>query len=182
MVPMRDGVKLATDIHRPRGVSGPLPTILLRSPYNKNTYRAALTQANFFAGQGYAVAVQDVRGKFSSEGLFKVYEGDVNDWPDMFTWISKQPWSTGKIGTLGGSYLGEGQIIAAQQRHPNHIAAVPQAAGGNVGRVPGRRIFWGSVEGGAFAVSINLLDADVADRQAPGPARWTSPPRPPSTR
>ena len=156
MVPMKDGVKLATDIYRPRGLSGALPTILIRLPYNKNAYRGATAYGNFFAGQGYAVAIQDVRGKFSSEGTFKVYEGDVNDWPEMFTWVAKQPWSTGKIGTIGCSYLGEGQIIAAQSRHPNHIAAIPQAAGGNVGRVPGRRIFWGSVEGGAMALSINF--------------------------
>ena len=100
--------------------------------------------------------MQDVRGKFSSEGTFKVYEGDMTDWSDMFDWISRQSWSTARIGTVGCSYLGEGQIIAAQQHHPNHIAAIPQAAGGNIGRVPGRRIFWGSVEGGAFAVSINF--------------------------
>lgn len=156
MVPMRDGVRLATDLYRPRGLSGALPTVLIRLPYNKNAYGGAVNPARFFAGHGYAVAVQDVRGKFGSEGLFKIYEGDVTDWSDMFTWLAAQPWSTGKIGTVGCSYLGEGQIVAAQQRHPNHIAAIPQAAGGNVGRVPGRREFWGSVEGGAFALSINF--------------------------
>lgn len=156
MVPMRDGTRLATDIYRPKGITGPLPTILIRLPYNKNAYGGAVNPARFFAGHGYAVAVQDVRGKFSSEGTFRVYEGDVTDWSDMFSWLGGQAWSTGKIGTYGCSYLGEGQIIAAQQRHPNHIAAIPQAAGGNVGRVPGRREFWGSVEGGAFALSINF--------------------------
>lgn len=156
MVTMRDGVRLATDVYRPKGVSGPLPTVLMRLPYNKNAYRPVSTHANLFVGQGYAVVAQDVRGKFSSEGSFKVYEGDVTDWSDTFDWIVKQPWSTGKIGTIGCSYLGEGQINAAQQRHPNHIAAIPQAAGGNLGRVAGRRIFWGSVEGGAVALSINF--------------------------
>jgi uncharacterized protein len=60
------------------------------------------------------------------------------------------------VGTYGCSYLGEGQIIAAQQRHPRHIAAIAQAAGGNIGRVGRRRQFWGSVEGGAFSISINF--------------------------
>jgi putative CocE/NonD family hydrolase len=156
MVSMRDGVRLSTDIYRPKGVSGPLPTILIRLPYNKATYRAATVPAEFFASHGYAVAVQDVRGKFASEGQYKVYEGDMTDWTDMFDWLVKQPWSTGNIGTYGCSYLGEGQIVAAQQRHSHHIAALPQAAGGNIGRVGRRREFWGSVEGGAFAMSINF--------------------------
>ncbi len=156
MVPMRDGTRLASDIYRPSDVSGPLPTILVRTPYNKGGNPKGDAGATFFASHGYAVVVQDVRGKFASEGAFRVYEGDVTDWPDMFTWITQQPWSTGKIGTYGCSYLGEGQIIAAQQRHPAHIAAIPQAAGGNLGRVGRRRQFWGSVEGGAFAISINF--------------------------
>ena len=156
MMPMRDGTRLATDIYRPSDVNGPLPTILVRTPYNKGANLRGDRGANFFASHGFAVVVQDVRGKFASEGTFRVYEGDVTDWPDAFTWISNQPWSSGKIGTYGCSYLGEGQIIAAQQRHPNHIAAIPQAAGGNLGRVGRRRQFWGSVEGGAFSLSINF--------------------------
>ncbi len=156
MVAMRDGVRLATDIYRPRGLSGALPVILMRMPYNKNVYGGAVPPARFFASQGYVVVLQDVRGKFSSEGTYKVYEGDVTDWSDTFDWIGAQSWSTKKIGTYGCSYLGEGQIIAMQHRHRYHTAALPQAAGGNLGRVPGRRSFWGSVEGGANALSINF--------------------------
>lgn len=156
MIPMRDGVRLATDIYRPTGATGPLPTILIRLPYNKSAYRGATVPADFFASHGYAVVVQDVRGKFASEGEFHVYQGDMTDWSDVFDWIGGQSWSTGRIGTYGCSYLGEGQIIAAQQRHPRHIAAIPQAAGGNIGRVGRRREFWGSVEGGAFSISINF--------------------------
>jgi putative CocE/NonD family hydrolase len=157
MVPMRDGVRLATDIYRPRGVSGPLPTILIRLPYNKSAYRnGAIVPAEYFAAHGYAVVVQDVRGKFASEGQFRVYQGEKTDWSDMFDWTAAQPWSTGKIGTYGCSYLGEGQYIAAQQRNPHHIAAIPQAAGGNVGRVGQVREFWGSVQGGAFSLSLNF--------------------------
>ncbi|HVT38876.1 MAG TPA: CocE/NonD family hydrolase [Gemmatimonadaceae bacterium] len=156
MVPMRDGVKLATDVYRPADVAGALPTILIRTPYNKGANPRGDGSANFFSSHGYAVVVQDVRGKFASEGQFRVYEGDKTDWSDMFDWIGAQPWSTGRIGTYGCSYLGEGQIIAAQQRHPRHIAAIAQAAGGNVGRIGRRRQFWGSVEGGAFSISINF--------------------------
>ena len=156
MVPMRDGVRMSTDVYRPKGVAGPLHTVLIRLPYNKATYGGATVPASFFASHGYAVAVQDVRGKFASEGEYHVYQGDMTDWSDTFDWIGTQPWSTGRIGTYGCSYLGEGQIVAAQQRHPRHIAAIPQAAGGNIGRVGRRREFWGSVEGGAFAMSINF--------------------------
>jgi len=156
MVPMRDGVRLATDLYRPKDATGPLPTILVRTPYNKGANPAGDASARFFASHGYAVVVQDVRGKFASEGQFHVYEGDMTDWSDAFDWIGLQPWSTGKVGTFGCSYLGEGQIIAAQQHHPRHIAAIAQAAGGNLGRVGPRREFWGSVEGGAFSISINF--------------------------
>ena len=156
MVAMRDGTKLATDLYRPKDLTGTLPTVLMRTPYNKSAGRNGDAGANFFASHGYAVVVQDVRGKFASEGTFRVYEGDLTDWSDTFSWIVTQPWSTGKIGTYGCSYLGEGQIIAAQQQHPNHIAAIAQAAGGNLGRDGFRRQFWGSVEGGASAMSINF--------------------------
>jgi len=132
MVPMRDGVRLATDLYRPTDVAGPLPTILIRTPYNKAGSAAA---GNYFASHGYAVAVQDVRGKFASEGQFRVYDGDMTDWSDAFDWIGTQPWSNKRVGSFGCSYLGEQQIIAAQQRHPMHFAAIGQAAGGNLGAV-----------------------------------------------
>jgi len=153
MVPMRDGIKLATDIYRPADLTGPLPAILMRTPYNKQGNTLA---GNVFASNGYVVVVQDVRGKFASEGEYRVYNGDMTDWSDAFDWIGHQGWSNQRIGSFGCSYLGEQQIIAAQQRHPLHIAAIPQAAGGNLGRVGRHRTFWGSVEGGANAVSINF--------------------------
>jgi hypothetical protein len=153
MVPMRDGVRLATDVYRPADLPGPLPAIVMRTPYNKAGSAGA---GNFFASHGYAVVVQDVRGKFASEGEFRVYQGDQTDWSDALDWVGAQPWSTKRIGTFGCSYLGEQQVIAAQQRHPFHVAAIPQAAGGNLGRVGRHRTFWGSVEGGANAVSINF--------------------------
>jgi hypothetical protein len=155
-VAMRDGVKIGTDVYRPKGVAGPLPTLMMRTPYNKVQQGGPNGIPRFFAGQGYAVVVQDVRGKFSSEGTFKVYEGETTDWSDAFSWVAKQPWSTGKIGTVGCSYLGEGQIIAAQSRHPNHVTAIAQAAGGNLGRYGDHRSFWGSTEGGTVSLSINF--------------------------
>jgi hypothetical protein len=153
MVAMRDGVRLATDLYRPSDIAGPLPAILMRTPYNKMGNAGA---GNFFGSHGYAVVIQDVRGKFASEGDYRVYQGDMTDWTDALDWVGAQPWSNKRIGSFGCSYLGEQQIVAAQQHHPLHIAAIPQAAGGNLGRVGRHRTFWGSVEGGANAVSINF--------------------------
>ena len=85
-----------------------------------------------FAGQGYVVAVQDVRGKFESEGHFTVSANDTRDGSDMLDWMAAQPWSTGKIGTYGCSYLGEDQIELSKVRNPHHTAMIPQAAGGPI--------------------------------------------------
>ena len=138
MVPMRDGARLATDVYRPADVTGPLPAIVMRTPYNKAGSAGA---GNFFASHGYAVVVQDVRGKFGSEGEFRVYQGDRSDWSDAFDWVGAQPWSDKRVGTFGCSYLGEVQILLAATRHPAHLAAVPQAAAAprpRKGRAPNR--------------------------------------------
>ncbi|MEW5980012.1 MAG: CocE/NonD family hydrolase [Acidobacteriota bacterium] len=126
-IPMRDGVKLATDLYFPKGVKGRLPAIMIRTPYNRTVRTEA---ARMFAGQGYVVAVQDVRGKFDSEGQFTVSANDTNDGSDTLDWIAAQPWSTGKIGTYGCSYVGSIQITLAKVRNPHHTAMIPQAAGG----------------------------------------------------
>lgn len=94
MVPMRDGVRLATDIYRPVGAGERLPVILMRTPYNKNTYGGATTPARIFAGQGYIVMAQDVRGQFGSEGTYRVQAADAQDGYDTIDWIVKQPWAT----------------------------------------------------------------------------------------
>ncbi len=156
LVPMRDGVRLATDLYFPVGASGPLPVILIRLPYNKNTlvgFRRSGSLGHFFAGQGYVVAVQDMRGRFESEGLYTVSRADRDDGYDSIEWLSNQAWSTGKIGTYGCSYLGENQIMQAATRHPNHFAAVPQAAGGSYGA--SNRPF-GVIRGGVFELATGL--------------------------
>ena len=128
--PMRDGVKLSADFYFPDGQTGRQPAILIRTPYNKKGFRDSTSVGRWFAGHGYVVVVQDVRGKYESDGVFTTSANDRNDGYDTMTWVATQPWSNGKIGTYGCSYLGEDQIQLAAMRHPNHTAAIPQAAGG----------------------------------------------------
>jgi uncharacterized protein len=126
-MPMRDGVKLSTDFYFPQGAGEKLPAILMRTPYDKKTQQ---DPARMFAGQGYVVAVQDQRGKYESEGRFKVSANDTPDGFDALRWMAAQPWSTGKIGTYGCSNLGEIQVQLAKLRSPDQTAMIPLAAGG----------------------------------------------------
>jgi uncharacterized protein len=151
MVPMRDGVRLATDLYRPVGAGARLPVILVRTPYDKDHAPEA---AAFFAGQGYVVAVQDVRGKWHSEGTYSVEMADAQDGYDFISWAAGQPWSSGKVGTFGCSYSGEVQQLLLKMRHPAHAAAIPLAGGGAVGSAGGYYTNFGTFSaGGAVALS-----------------------------
>jgi putative CocE/NonD family hydrolase len=153
MIPMRDGVRLAANLYRPVGAGERLPVVLIRTPYNKETYRGATGPADLFAGQGYLVVAQDVRGQFASEGEYRVQVADARDGYDTIDWIVKQPWSNGKVGTYGCSYLGEVQFLLAKMRHPNHTAMIPQSASGAVGPAGGYYTNFGTYEGGALTLS-----------------------------
>lgn len=127
-IPMHDGVRLATDLYFPAGVAEPLPAILFRTPYDRTRERKDGSEARIFAGHGYVVAVQDVRGRHASEGEFRISSKvEATDGYDTLSWIAAQPWSSGKIGTYGCSYLGEVQYMLAALRHPNHTAAIAQS-------------------------------------------------------
>ena len=121
MVPMRDGVALATDVHLPEG-EGPFPTVLGRTPYNKNNPVLQKTPAGWTT-RGYAFAMQDVRGRGDSDGVFTPYRNDACDGYDTIEWIAAQPWSDGDVATQGGSYGGRiGWLTALQQ--PPHLRAI----------------------------------------------------------
>ena len=156
LVPMRDGVRLSTDIYAPAGMAETLPVILIRTPYNKNFFRSIEQPdsiVGFFVAHGYVVVVQDVRGRFESEGEFTVSAADRADGYDMVDWLSRQPWSNTKVGTYGCSYLGENQIQLAAERHPNHLAAIPQAAAGSY---RGNFRQFGYFDGGVFDLKSGL--------------------------
>lgn len=108
-VPMRDGVTLATDIYRPKA-EGRFPALLLRTPYDKTT-PDELADSQWYAERGYVVVNQDLRGRYASGGKYYGYINEADDGYDTDEWIGKQPWSNGKIGTLGGSYLGYTQLV-----------------------------------------------------------------------
>jgi putative CocE/NonD family hydrolase len=140
MMPMRDGVRLATDIYRPK-TSQPVPIIFSRTPYNFNAYRdgelqeRSLQTALEAVKRGYAYVIQNERGRFFSEGEWDILGTPLTDGYDAFTWMAAQPWSNQKIGTIGCSSTAEWQMAVASLNHPAHVALVPQAFGAGVGRI-----------------------------------------------
>lgn len=126
MVPMRDGVQLATDIYREtsKGDETQLPVVLMRTPYNKKGGRSAAAR---FAAAGYVAIVQDCRGKFASEGSFVPYNNEGQDGYDTIEWIGKQPWCDGHIGMWGSSYVGATQWQAAVEHPPGLMTITPTA-------------------------------------------------------
>lgn len=125
-VPMRDGVRLSANVFRPEA-PGRYPTILVRTPYGKGS--AISPNYAPFVERGYAVVVQDVRGRYASEGVFRPLEQEPADGGDTLDWIARQPWSDGKIGMLGGSYLGIVQWKVAALNNPHLKAIFPSVSG-----------------------------------------------------
>ena len=128
-VPMRDGTILRADVWRPAG-EGPFPALLMRTPYDR-------TQAVNLAGSpdpfrataaGYAMVVQDVRGRYASDGTFVPFEHEAADGFDTVEWVAAQPWCDGNVGMFGGSYVGYTQWAAASLRPPHLRAIAPVVA------------------------------------------------------
>jgi putative CocE/NonD family hydrolase len=122
-VPMRDGVELALDLLRP-DLPGPLPVVLLRTPYDKVMARGPKLYERL-AQRGYIVAFNDCRGRFNSDGVFRPYFDESDDGYDTVEWIAAQEWCDGNIGMSGGSYVGQTQWYAASRRPPHLKAIVP---------------------------------------------------------
>jgi putative CocE/NonD family hydrolase len=121
MVPMRDGVRLATDLFLPPD-DGPHPTVLGRTPYNKNNPLVTKSVSSWNA-RGYALVMQDVRGRGDSDGEFTPYVHDPADGYDTIEWIAQQPWSGGDVATSGGSYGGRISWLTALE-HPPSLRAM----------------------------------------------------------
>ena len=123
-VRMRDGVVLRADVLRP-SQDGKFPVLVYRTPYGKDAAQREYTTFQHAVDRGYAVVVQDVRGRYRSEGEFRPYENEGRDGYDTIEWSAGQSWSNGAVGTFGLSYSGAVQWLAAVQGPPHLKAMVP---------------------------------------------------------
>jgi putative CocE/NonD family hydrolase len=129
-LPMRDGVRLATDVYRP-AAEGRWPVLLARLMYDKsNEWFLGLNLDMVQALQaGYAIVVQDTRGRYASEGEFSLdFRQESTDGADTIAWIAQRPWSTGNVGMFGGSQLGLAQWLAAREQPAALLAMAPMIA------------------------------------------------------
>jgi len=145
MVPMRDGIRLATDVYLPPG-DGPFPTVLIRTPYDKGV-DYYLDQVRPFVRDGWAVVVQNCRGRFDSEGTWYAWGTEAQDGLDTHAWLGAQPWCAG-FGTIGSSYDGCTQWLAAPDSRVLR-AMVPAVC-------PSDLWLQDQYVGGAFAHGLNL--------------------------
>jgi len=143
---MRDGVKLYADIYLPEA-PGRYPTLVVRTPYGVQRDGMHQTMVKY-AQHGYAVVLQDVRGRFESDGKWEPFRDEAKDGFDTIEWAAAQSFSNGKVGTQGGSYLGHNQWQAATQNPPHLVAAFPVLASTNI------YANWITM-GGAFRLSFN---------------------------
>lgn len=175
MVPMRDGVRLATDIYFPSKngvlVEGKFPAILDRTPYDKIPRAAVANNPEYFVERGYVFVFQDERGHGASEGEFYIYVNLGRDGYDTVEWIVKQPWSNGIVVTSGYSYDGISQNSIARENPPHLKAMFPAFGTAN---------YHQDVEGtnGAFRLAHNLIYTlsharrDRRARQSPTIDSW----------
>lgn len=119
-VKMRDGVSLAADIYRPKA-EGRFPVLLIRTPYNRKDAATGI----FLASHGYVVVEQDTRGRFESEGEFYPFKHEANDGYDTIEWAAALPYSDGRVGMFGGSYVGATQMLAASSNPPHLVGIFP---------------------------------------------------------
>jgi putative CocE/NonD family hydrolase len=134
MVPMRDGKRMATDVYRPKDTSKKYPTIFVRTPYNfnfwdvRNSAPRDLTTELEAVKRGYSYVETNERGHFFSEGNYDILGPPLTDGDDELSWISKQPWSNGKIGRIGCSSTAEWQLGVAAQGNPRSALMIVQAS------------------------------------------------------
>ena len=125
MVPMRDRIKLSTVFIFPPAKQTQYPVVLIRTPYQKERL---VPHYQFLAESGYVVAIQDVRGRFGSEGTFEPFVKEGPDGYDAIEWIASQPWCNGNIGMIGSSYDGWVQYCAAVEKPPHLKTIIPNCA------------------------------------------------------
>lgn len=146
MIPMRDGVRLAANVFTPVG-PGPFPTILMRTPYGKSDERFG--DGRRYSERGYALVIQDCRGRGDSEGIWDPFRFDPTDGFDTQEWVGTRPWSNGRIGTAGGSYGGWTQWASAPDSSRYLTTMIPVVPFGNVYREI-------TYPGGAYQLALSM--------------------------
>jgi uncharacterized protein len=151
MAPMRDGVKLATDVYRP-AEEGQYPVIIQRLPYSKDLPAITMLLMDIFrvVQEGYVMVIQDTRGSFASEGEFHPFFQEPADGVDTVAWAASAPWSNGKVGLAGGSYFGATQWLAARETPEALLATVPDITSADYYES------W-TYQGGAFQLGFILM-------------------------
>ena len=147
---MRDGVTTYADVFRPR-MRGRVPALLQRTPYDKSApnNRTGTLDAIRAASHGYAVIIQDVRGRYTSEGDFYTFVNEINDGEDSIEWVTRQNWSDGQVGMFGVSYVGATQWLAAKSGAPALKGIAPGVTASDYHEG------W-AWQGGAFELGFNL--------------------------
>ena len=141
MVSMSDGKRMAADVYRPKDTSKKYPTIFVRTPYNFNYWDVRngvprdMTSELEAVKRGYAYVEMNERGHFFSEGAYDILGAPLSDGSDAITWMTSQPWSDGKVGTIGCSSTAEWQLGVAALGNPGFTTMIPQGFGAGVGRV-----------------------------------------------
>ena len=164
-VPMRDGVTLYADLYRPDDAPGPFPVLLQRTPYDKSQGRAGALDALRAASHGYAVVIQDTRGRYASEGDFYPFLNETDDGYDTIQWCAAQPWASGKVGMFGRSYVGATQWLAAIANPPALAAIAPGITASDYYEgwtYQGGALAWG------FALSWTMRQLTMANLDAIG--------------
>jgi putative CocE/NonD family hydrolase len=157
-IPMRDGVKLSTNLYFPgsKKEQEKFPVILIRSPYKKEMSEL---DGKTWSKNGYVCAIQDVRGRFASGGEWEPTINEAEDGCDTIEWLARQEWCTGKVGMIGGSYLGMVQLQAAAQKPPHLVTIIPNAT-------PADPFFNEPYEYGSFMAWSALWWAEVLETEA----------------
>ena len=129
----RDGVRLDADVYRPDG-NGAFPVLLMRMPYGRQIASTiCYAHPSWYANQGYIVVIQDVRGRGTSEGVFRLFADDVADGEDAISWAASLPGASGAVGMYGFSYQGTNQLLAASSGAPALKALAPAMIGWDIG-------------------------------------------------
>ena len=158
-IPLRDGTVTYADVFRPRA-RGSFPALLQRTPYDKSSpnSRTGTLDAVQAATNGFAVVIQDVRGRYASQGEFYTFVNEMDDGHDSVEWVAGRPWCTGKVGMYGVSYVGATQWLAAKAGAPSLGGIAPGVTASNYHEG------W-AWQGGAFELGFNLS-------WAVGPLTW----------